>query len=204
MSRPKRFLLTLALATTALTLHAATITTGQPATTAPGHADLPILFQPGPGQVVSGLQFEITFDPALLTIEDIAPGPSATTAGKMVSFNRLTKGRCRVIVAGFNQNTLPQGPLATLRIKYKGPSLNINLENPILSDPKGQAIKGTATGIQLNAVGAPIPPPPAARPACACTPQPTPNHHGDTLLFILLLSLLLAPHRNPTDNERLP
>jgi len=206
VSRLQRFLGLAALVATAYTLSAATITTGEPTAHENGRSELPIYFQSGPGQLVSGLQFEITFDPALLNIEDVAAGPIAISADKMVSFNSLKRGRCRVIIAGFNQNVLEGGILATLRLHHDGPGIGIVLDNPVMSDPKGKAVPGTAKGIQSLVPGtvtnaevvsqAEVPAPvPERRPACACASQPAANHYGDGLLLLSLGGWFLLESR---------
>lgn len=191
MSRTQRLGAILGVLVASTGIFAATITTGEPSASSDGLTELPILFQPGPGQSVSGLQFEITFDPAQLSIENIVAGAISTQADKMVSFNRLNKGRCRVIIAGFNQNVFAQGALATLHIRPAVPGLRIALENPIMSDPRGQAVQGSAKGIQMPEAGTPAPAA-SARPACACAPQPGADYRGDALLLLGVAAMLSA------------
>lgn len=194
MSWTRHLLALLASAAAALSIYAATITAGQPSGPADGLREVPIHFRPGPGQAVSGLQFEVTFKPSDLDIKNIVPGPIADQGDKMVSSNKVGTGRYRVIIAGFNQNILPEGTVAILRIKQNAPGLNLSLENPILSDPKGQAVQGTAAGIQLSASGTPAPAP-TARTGCACAPEHGANFSGDALLVFAMFGCLLASWR---------
>lgn len=196
MTRVRCSALLLALA---LPIHAATITSGQPTPLAEGKSEVHVVFEPGPGESVSGLQFEITFDPAHTSIDEIQPGPTSTAGGKMVSFNKVANGRCRVIIAGFNQNVLEKGTLAILRLSHPAAGPNFALLNPVLSDPKGQAVRGTATGLQVTAPGnSTDTPPPDARRACACAPGPKPDYRGDVLvLFLCAATLVLARRGTP-------
>ncbi len=68
----------------------------------------------GAAASVGGVQMDVSFDAATLTLTTVQPGASAQEAGKNVSFNELSQGVVRIIVAGLNQKTIQDGALAAL------------------------------------------------------------------------------------------
>lgn len=81
-----------------------TATVGQP-------FDMPMYFVPGPGNV-AGLQFDLIL-PAGFSFISVTAGPVMTAAQKQVQVNAAIN---RVLVVGFNQTTLSEGNLLTVRL----------------------------------------------------------------------------------------
>ncbi len=109
------FILSSALLLPAISATAATLEVGI-ATVSPGerHVPLPVNLFAGPGDEISAIQFDIVFDPFTFALPEILPGEAADAAGKMLSVNMLMPGVLRVLVAGLNQDSIPEGPLAYL------------------------------------------------------------------------------------------
>lgn len=141
-----------------------------------------------PGEQVSGLQFELVFSSADLAWDSIVAGASTSSASKMVSSNLIGSNRCRVIIAGFNQTVIPNGPVATARWKISGGTPAPVIENPILSDPSGKPISARADTVQGQVV-------PQRRKACGCGAGEETSIAGDFLLIFATCGLLLATTR---------
>jgi hypothetical protein len=171
---------------------AATLALGSAATGADGSITVPIEFRPEGAERISGLQFEITFDAKAAAFQSLTAGASATTTAKMLSFNALQPGRYRVIIAGFNQNLVPAGPVALLTLTLSTPGLALGLESPIMSDPDGRAVAAKATGGAVGSPGAEAPPPPSARPACGCDGGNSPAHTRADAIVLVVTAATLA------------
>lgn len=175
---------------------AATLSVAQPSN-ALDHGTLvvPIDFKAAPGENVSGLQFEIVFDAGQLTWQGLAAGPAAAAANKMVSSNGLSKGRYRVIIAGFNQTVVQDGAVATATFRTTGTAPAIRLENAILSDPAGKAVQFVAAQPETTPPNAETP---ARRPSCGCTggiSETSRDCSGDSATVLLtVLVLILAAY----------
>jgi len=101
----------------------------------------------GPAEEVAGVQFDVVFNGAVFKLAEnpgVAPGPAALTADKDVSFSVLEPGAVRVIVAGFNQNAIPDGSVAEVTlnfVSYPYDSVEVvSLRNVLLADPNGGAV----------------------------------------------------------------
>jgi hypothetical protein len=67
----------------------------------------------------TGFQFDLEFDPASLEVS-AEVGPAAKGASKFLQSRMLQPGKLRVLIIGFNQNPIPDGVLAVVRVSYKG------------------------------------------------------------------------------------
>lgn len=107
-----------------------------------------VFLKSAPGEDVSGLQFECDFPGLNAMLETVEIGEAAAGAAKAVNFNRISRGRVRAIVAGLNQNVVPDGPVARLRFRVEhGAGLDgaapFTLSKVVLSDPFGSRIPAT-------------------------------------------------------------
>lgn len=113
-----------------------------------------VLLSASSSEKVSAMQFDIQYAPQLLEVIDIQPGESTITAQKQISYNRLSAGKVRVIIAGFNQNIIPNGSVAVVKWKVCMSALAIQtvieLTNPVLSTPQGTPISTTTYGCLLT------------------------------------------------------
>jgi hypothetical protein len=66
----------------------------------------------------TGFQFDLEFDPAALDIS-VEPGPGAQQASKSLQSAAIRAGKLRVLIIGFNRNTIPDGVLALVHVSYK-------------------------------------------------------------------------------------
>lgn len=182
---PREFIrVTLCVLSVALPANAATLSL-QPGEIANGHYSVNIDLLAAPGEQVSGLQFEIVFSSADLAWDSISAGASTTSASKMVSSNLIGSNRCRVIIAGFNQTVIPNGPVAIARWKISGNTPAPSIENPILSDPSGKPISARAGTVQGQVM-------PQRQKACGCGAAEETSIAGDFLLILATCGLLLA------------
>lgn len=121
---------------------------------------------------VAGFQFDIHFDPALLQFLAAEVGASATAAEKSAHANLMRPGRLRVVVAGFNRNSIAGGEPVWLHFRQVAPvagAAALRLSDVILSDPfgtpvpvrvlpdtlivSGGDVKAVTTGTHGDAVG---------------------------------------------------
>ncbi|MCX8065228.1 MAG: cohesin domain-containing protein [Candidatus Hydrogenedentes bacterium] len=103
---------------------------------------------------VSAMQFDIEYSSKLVEITEILPGEATLTAQKQLSYNRVSPDKMRVIIAGFNQNIIPNGVIAVVKLvackSALGVSTEIRLINPVLSTPQGTSVSTTAYGCSLT------------------------------------------------------
>ncbi len=59
-----------------------------------------------------GIQLDLSFDTSKLAFTSARIGPQSTTAGKSLSQNALPNGNERLLITGFNQNTISNGVVA--------------------------------------------------------------------------------------------
>lgn len=181
---PREFI-RVALCVLAVALPAASATLSlQPGEVTEGHYSARIELLAAPGEEVSGLQFEIVFSSADLAWDSIAAGTSTANASKMVSSNLIGTNRCRVIIAGFNQTVIPNGPVATARWKIARGTPAPTIENPILSDPSGKPISARTGTVQGQVA-------PQTRKACGCGAAEETSIAGDFLLVLVMTGLLI-------------
>lgn len=97
---------------------------------------------------VSSLQFDLVFDGAWLTVNDVEAGAAANAASKDVNFSVLDANTVRIVIAGFNQMMIPDGELAipAYDVATGTPTeeYSVMVDNVLLSDPFGFPVMGDA------------------------------------------------------------
>lgn len=71
--------------------------------------DISITLTADAGEEVCGIQLDILYNNDFLDLDGAESGEAAADAGKDVNFSIIEPGRARLIVAGFNQNVIPNG-----------------------------------------------------------------------------------------------
>jgi hypothetical protein len=127
------------------TCFAATLTVGQnSAIPSQNGVSVPVSLSSGVGEQVAAAQFDIMFSSAILVLSDATAGPAASSAGKDISFSTVEPGRVRLIIAGFNQNVIPDGIIANALFNVNrdapGGEESLSLSGVLLSDPNGVAV----------------------------------------------------------------
>lgn len=179
--------------------HAATIAGSEASASGPSPVTLTFTLSSAPGEAVAGVQFEISFDPARLTLQGMEAGDSARTAGKLLSTNPVGPGRHRVIIAGLNQTAIADGPILLASVSASGNvppgRYPVAIENAVLSDPSGHKVPVHATpAVMIIGDGggaAPLPAPPASG-GCGCSPALAAGPAWPGYALTLALSLLAA------------
>ncbi len=72
------------------------------------------------GDQLSGLQFDLSYDQAVLMLASATIGAAADSAGKTLSTSVLGPGSDRFLIAGFNQNPIGDGTVAVLNFQVAG------------------------------------------------------------------------------------
>ena len=92
----------------------------------------------------AGLQWELSYDTAVVQGLTVVVGPAASAAGKDVQCAALTPTSLRCIVSGMNQNLIQNGVVATLTVQTvstaTAPSTTVALANPVTATKKGTAL----------------------------------------------------------------
>ena len=81
--------------------------------------------------------------PAGITVQSAIPGLASQAAGKSIQGNPVSGGY-RVIVFGLNQDVIPSGPVAVLRLQVEG------------SAPTGKRVLGLTQLSASNPLGLPV------------------------------------------------
>ncbi len=126
---------------------------------APGASGLllPVSLEASAGEEVSVAQFTLLYDGGSLDVPDVAIGPAAASAGKEVSVNILSAGAVRVLIAGLNQNVIPDGVVAYAMVSVlpgaPPGTYPVNLSDCSLSDPYGIPLPCTAAPGSVEVAG---------------------------------------------------
>lgn len=108
-----------------------------------GELRIPVLLYGDGDEYVSGLQFDLNYDPTQFELVSVSAGTVATDAGKEVIFSETTPGQGRILVTGFNNLGMADGQVATITLRPltdSSPQHDISLEDPLASDPDGNSI----------------------------------------------------------------
>ena len=68
--------------------------------------------------MLTGLQFDLEYDSTVLDVR-VANGPAAENASKGLQAATIGPGQQRVLIVGFNQNSLADGVVAVLQVSLK-------------------------------------------------------------------------------------
>jgi len=94
--------------------YAAQIVLGTPVSTPGGGLAVSVSVAPGTDESVAAVQFDMEFDASRFDFTSVVTGDAAIQAGKDAMFSEPESGVARVIVAGFNQESMRAGEVATL------------------------------------------------------------------------------------------
>jgi Cohesin domain len=108
----------LALIIMAIAAKAAELSLEQGTLTVDKTASLKMTFTGGK-DAATGVQFDLEYDAAALDIT-VEGGPVAQQAGKNVRSAQIRPGKLRVLIFGFNRNTLSDGVVALVHASFKG------------------------------------------------------------------------------------
>jgi len=108
----------LALAVMALAANGAELNLEQGVLSADKTASLKMTFTAGE-DVAAGLQFDLEYDAAALDIT-VEGGPAAKQAAKDLRSAQIRPGKLRVLIIGFNRNTILDGVIAVVHVSFKG------------------------------------------------------------------------------------
>lgn len=96
-----------------------------------------------PGPAVAALQFDLLFDPEALTAGEVLAGDNIAAAGKSLAHNEVDAGRLRVLISGFNQNSIAAGPVCTIAFDVGALTEGVyalTLDQAVLSSPSGDSV----------------------------------------------------------------
>ncbi len=108
-----------------------------------GELRIPVMLYGDLDEYVSGLQFDLAYDPTQFELVGITAGDAATGAGKEVILSETTPGQGRVLITGFNNNGMSDGQVATLTLRPlngSAPQHDISLGQVLASDPDGNSV----------------------------------------------------------------
>lgn len=115
---------------------------------------IPVSLIKGAGESVAAVQFDLTFDAAVLSVQSVAAGTAAVAAGKDVTYSEVDTGTIRIIVSGLNMNAVPDGTVAYVEFAVASsaepafyPVAPVAL---LASDPLGVSIPVTGTAGALE------------------------------------------------------
>ena len=105
---------------------------------------IPITLTLGAGEKVGGVQFDLAFDNATLSLREVSAGPAATAASKDLFSTAVSPGRFRVIIAGLNQNAIQDGVIANASFDIAADAASgeqpVSITGVVLSDPYGEKV----------------------------------------------------------------
>ncbi|PCJ62685.1 MAG: hypothetical protein COA73_06285 [Candidatus Hydrogenedentota bacterium] len=84
-----------------------------------GVVQIPVSLVAG-GNTASTIFFDVQYNPIHLKVEGVQIGAAAAGAAKNIRFGNVGSGRTRIIIGGFNQNTIPTGTIALINFQVRG------------------------------------------------------------------------------------
>ena len=112
---------------------------------------VPVLLEATPGHNIAGLQFELEFDADALSLPPksaVKTGSESARAEKQVSYSLIAPGKARVLVVGFNRNTLAGGEIVSIEFSLRRDRVElfepVRVKNAVLSDLAGRKIPETS------------------------------------------------------------
>ena len=108
-----------------------------------GELRIPVMLYGDTDEYVSGLQFDLAYDPTQFELVGITAGDAATGAGKEVILSETIPGQGRVLITGFNNNGIADGQVATLTLRPLNGNAqqhDISLGQVLASDPDGNSV----------------------------------------------------------------
>ena len=121
---------------------------------------VPVVLSAPAGCAVAALQFDIEFDPTVMTLASsgaVLEGAAAKEAGKQITFSKASPDRIRVLVFGLNAKTIAGGEIAKLNfIMAEGRAVSavssVHVKNAVLADPNGSEVPVQTGGRAVQAV----------------------------------------------------
>lgn len=152
MRTPSILGLLLAMLALPATLHAGTLSLGQP-----GIQENQYLFPvalAGADAQVSALDFRLQFDPRVFVPVSVSAGPSALAANKMVSANNAAPGQFVVVMMGLNQSTIPGGVVASVLFQRTGDgdgalATTVGISDLTLAGPDGNELSASGSSVSV-------------------------------------------------------
>jgi len=105
--------------------------------------NVPVTIVTDGADLPASLQFDLSFDTASYALLDVQVGDAAAQADKSVVFNESTPGTITVVVAGLNQNTIPDGVVAEISLCPLVQVVDSNalgFDAVVVSDPFGTPV----------------------------------------------------------------
>lgn len=122
--------------------YAAVVSMQQPTRTG-GMVETPVLLYTDERDPVSGIVFDVHYDPARFELVGITPGGAATDAGKEIVVSAPRAGSGRVLITGFNDTALYDGHVATIVLRPLQAGMSpegLTLGRALATDPFGNAV----------------------------------------------------------------
>lgn len=120
---------------------AAVVSMHPPAST--GDLHIPVMLYGEGDELISGLQFDVNYDPTQFELVEVSAGNAATSAGKEVILSETVPGQGRILITGFNNIGMTEGQVATFTLRpiYPGAAQSdLSLRQILASDPDGNSL----------------------------------------------------------------
>ena len=104
---------------------------------------IPVILSGEGDEALSGLQFDLTYDPAQYTLEALEAGGVTTDAAKEAILSEPVPGTGRILITGFNDNELVDGHVATVVLRPRIPGASaqsLSITQPLATDPFGNSV----------------------------------------------------------------
>ena len=121
----------------------AAVITLDPALIADDAITVPVVLYGEGNDPVSGIQFDVRFDDEAFALVGVETGDAAASADKVAVYNDAISGVTRVLIAGMNQTSIPDGLVANVilaPIDGADASQPFIIESCLLSDPYGNSL----------------------------------------------------------------
>jgi hypothetical protein len=146
----------------------------------------------GSGVDVAGINFDLNYSSSSLEVANVSIGSAASGAGKLMSWSTPSTGKVRVIVFGLNQDSIPNGTIASISFNVKSSAsagtTSLDISNQAATDPQGTSVPLAASDGSFTVLAPPataVPTntaaPTATNTSANATNEPQPTHTATAL-----------------------
>jgi Cohesin domain len=108
-----------------------------------------------PGEVVSGIRFDVTYDPGVVTIVSLKPADALAAQEKTLEKSEAKPGLLRVGIIGMNAYPMLNGAVMTIRFTSSNDADPFRVVNAAATSPEGRAVELIPTDGSAQAGKAP-------------------------------------------------
>jgi hypothetical protein len=109
-----------------------------------------------PGEVVSGIQFDIAYDPGAVSIKSVQPADTLGGQEKVLTQSEPQPGILRIIIIGMNTYPMLNGAIAAIEFTSSSDASAIRVVHAIATNPQGGTVELNPTDASAQSRSTPV------------------------------------------------